>query len=77
MTLQSSAASDATASLITITISATLDNYPAITPVTQTFDIEIVDHCTTTMLSFYPAVVDMLAYVYLAADTQTVVATDT
>ena len=34
------------------------------------------DHCDTTTLNFDPIVIDMLAYVNLNADTQTVLATD-
>ena len=77
MTLQSTDPAEATASPITITISAKLDSYPDVPAVVQTFDIEILDPCETATLSFDPAVTNMLAYVNEAADTQTVLATDT
>ena len=41
------------------------------------FQITVVDSCETTTLNFDPAVANMLAYVNLGADTQTVLATDT
>ena len=41
------------------------------------FQITVIDACYTTMLSLNPIVSDMLAYVDMAADTQTVLATDT
>ena len=69
LTLQSTDPAEATSSPITITISVKLDNYPDIPAAVQTFQIEIVDHCDTTTLSFDHAVTDMLAYVNLGADT--------
>ena len=77
LTLESTDPAEATASPLTITISANLDSYPDIPAVVQTFDIEILNRCDTTTLSFNPAVSDMLAYVFQAANTQTVLATDT
>ena len=76
LTLQSTDTSETSATPITITISATLDNYAAITAVSQTFTIQILDHCDATTLSFSPAVTSMLAYVNLNVDTQTVPAID-
>ena len=68
LTLVSTDPSEATASPITITLSATLDNYPSILDAVQTLSIEILDHCDTTTLNLNPAVTNMLAYVNLAAD---------
>ena len=68
LTLESTDRTEATASPITISISATLDDYPSISAVSQLFQIEIIDHCDTTVLSFNPVVTDMLAYVKLGAD---------
>ena len=76
LTLQSTDPSEATTSPITITIEATLDNYPAIAAV-EAFEIEIIDLCDTTTLHFDPNVSAMTAYVYKAAATQTVLASDT
>ena len=69
LTLQSTDPAEATASPITITISAELDSYPSVSAAVQTFTIEILDHCDTTTLSFDSAVSDMFAYVEQAADT--------
>ena len=44
---------------------------------TFSFTITVIDACETTTMSFNPIVTDMLAYVNLAADTQTVLAKDT
>ena len=41
------------------------------------FQITVIDSCDTTVLNFDPVVANMLAYVNMAADTQTVLARDT
>ena len=58
-------------------MSVTLVNYPSVTAATATFTIEIVDYCAITTLSFDPLVTNMLAYISLGSDTQTVNAIDT
>ena len=69
LTLESADRTEATPSPITISISATLDDYASILAVSQSFQIEIIDRCDTTVLSFNPVVTNMLAYVDMASDT--------
>ena len=52
LTLQSTNPTEITTGPITITITATLDNYPLIPAASSTFTIEILDYCTNTVLSF-------------------------
>ena len=42
-----------------LTVSVTLDNYPDIDAATMNIDVFIEDYCTSTILSFDPAPVDM------------------
>ena len=59
---------------ITITIRADLVNYPFVFE-SFNFSIEVIDLCASTTMTFAP-VTDMLAYVNLATETQTILATD-
>ena len=60
----------------TITISASLDDYPSIPAAAQTFNIEVVDSCATTMITITSSVVDMQALVSQGPAVQIVTATD-
>ena len=63
MTLQSDDPAEATPSPITITISATLDDYPGIPASIQTFDIQIFVKSTDTTQSQYISAVEPSSWV--------------
>ena len=54
---------------LSITITATLDNYPLVSVATSTFTVELVDYCTSTTLNFDTAVINMQAFINLGAFT--------
>ena len=62
---------------ITITVTATLDDYVAVTAATATFSVEILNPCLSTVLSFSPTISDMIAYMDQGASSQTLLAVDT
>ena len=76
VTLVTSDTNDAAATPSTITVTATLINYPEVT-ITDTFTVTIIDPCLLTILSFYPTVADMIATINSGADSQTLIAFDT
>ena len=63
---------------VTVTATIPVETSPGVNMSDSfSFQITVIHPCYTTTLSFNPTVLNMLAYVNMAAETQTVLATDT
>ena len=77
MTLASNNPSEATTGPVTVTITASLQDYPGVSSVSETIDVKIIDLCLSTSLSFNPMVSNMIAYPDSSTVSQVVTAVDT